>query len=423
MARTPALSAEEAEAACCEAYGGPRTHTNATRITSENRGPVRAWLTARGVASDYARAMTLSELRAAWCDTTNENLRWHQYASNRTTTTTTTTEPPTMNALDLRPGTRRPAPTIEHEPTPTPAPSAMAPDVASAATALAAALAAMQPKAAPVDADTVRAIVAQEIAKAHKPLTIEIRTDGAEPRRIEGIAHPMLPKLLAACQAVRGRGGMGVWIAGPTGSGKTHAAKQVAEAFTLAFLHNGALADPYALLGYQDAGGTYHGTAFRTAYEHGGIYCFDEVDASDNAALLALNGALANGACTFPDGAVKMHPDFICIATANTWGMGATAEFVGRSRIDAAFMSRFPIRLGWTYDENTERALAGNDAWTDRVQRARRRAQEAGLKVIIDPRTTYAGAALIASGMTPDDAAGITYLANLAPAQRQQIEG
>lgn len=419
MARTPAHTIEEAYAACVAAYG-PRDATMRAHsaITSDNRGPIRAWLTACGVPSDVARAASLTTLRDAYTDTTGAAIR-----ALRRTHDTTTQEPAPVNALDLRAPTRRPAPTIDHEPEAPARPSGMTPDLATAAQAMAAALAAMQPKAATVDAETVRAIVAEEMARAYAPLTIEIRTDGAEARKIEGIAHPMLPKLLAACQAVRGRGGMGVWIAGPTGSGKTHAAKQVAEALALAFHHNGALADPYALLGYQDAGGTYHGTAFRAAYEHGGIYGFDEVDASDNAALLALNGALANGACTFPDGAVKMHPDFICIATANTWGMGATAEFVGRSRIDAAFMSRFPIRLAWTYDENTERALAGNDAWTDRVQRARRKAQEAGLKVIIDPRTTYAGAALIASGMSADDAAEITYLANLAPAQRQQVGG
>jgi MoxR-like ATPase len=268
-------------------------------------------------------------------------------------------------------------------------------------------------------ADAVR----EAIAATARPITIAMQDRDGTTRAVSGIAHPMLATLIASAQAVRGKGGMGVWIAGPTGSGKTHAAKQVAEALALPFHHNCALADPYALLGYQDAGGTYHGAAFRRAYELGGVYCFDEVDASDNAALLALNGALANGSCTFPDGAVSMHPDFLCIATANTWGGGGTADFVGRSRVDAAFLSRFPIRLSWTYDENTERTIAGNDAWTARVQAARRRAAHAGLKVIIDPRTTYAGAALIASGMTPDDAAAITYLANLTDDQRNTVQG
>ena len=37
-------------------------------------------------------------------------------------------------------------------------------------------------------------------------------------------------------------------------------------------------------------------------------------------------------------------PDFIAGATANTWGTGATTEFTGRSKLDAATIDRW--RMG-----------------------------------------------------------------------------
>jgi cobaltochelatase CobS len=180
---------------------------------------------------------------------------------------------------------------------------------------------------------------------------------------------------------------------------------------------------PHEMLGFIDAGGTYHRTPFRDAYEHGGVYTFDEVDRSDPVALLAVNPHLANGVATFPDKQVQRHPDCIIIATANTWGTGADAQYSGATKLDAAFLSRFPMRIRWNIDEATELAIVVNDRWTRRVQAARKRAQAAGLKVMIDTRISQAGAALIGTGMSEDEAAQQTYLANVTPEQAAMIEG
>lgn len=255
-------------------------------------------------------------------------------------------------------------------------------------------------------------------------IKIEMTSNGVAVGESTGHHHPSYATL---CRALSCRSADGffpnVWIAGPAGSGKTHAARSFAKAAGLEFFYNGALRDAFELLGYMDASGVYHTTPFRQAYEHGGVYLFDEVDGSDNAALLALNGALANGIAAFPNGMIERHPDCRIIATGNTWGLGATSDYVGRGKIDAAFLDRFGVRLSWDYDVALEVAISGNADFARRVQSARERARAAGLKVLITPRASIAGAALIAAGFTHDEAAGMTYLANLSNDQKKIIEG
>jgi len=236
--------------------------------------------------------------------------------------------------------------------------------------------------------------------------------------------HPMLPTLIKMASARQANGRVaGIWLAGPTGSGKSYACEQVAEALGLDFHVQGAMTQPFELIGFVDAGGNYHDTPFRRAFECGGVILLDEIDGAANEAVLAINGATANGQYSFPDKVVKRHPDCIIIGAANTWGTGPTAEYVGRSKIDTAVMSRFPVKLDWGYDTALELRISGNEAFARRVQDARRRAEASKLKHLIDPRHSQAGAALIAAGFTSDEAAKFTYLASLKPEDVIKVEG
>lgn len=280
-----------------------------------------------------------------------------------------------------------------------------------------------------VDRAEIEAIVSETVARAleNAGAIVRIQLTRADNSTWQGSGnHPMFPRLLRALSARQANGTcINVWLAGPTGSGKTYAAEQAALALGVPFYFNGALGMSHEVLGFVDGSGHYHTTPFRQAFEHGGVYLFDECDASDNSALLPLNAALANGSCSFPDSAtpIKRHADFRCIAAANTFGQGATAEFIGRARLDAAFLSRFAVKLHWTYDDKLEQDICGNKAWAIRVQNARKAAAAAGLKIVIDPRHSFAGAALIANGATSDEAANDTYLSGLSADQRRLIEG
>jgi hypothetical protein len=149
------------------------------------------------------------------------------------------------------------------------------------------------------------------------------------------------------------------WLKGPAGSGKTTAARLAAEAANLAFFFTGAIDSKYELTGFVDAQGRIVNTQYRKAYTQGGVFLFDELDASQPNALLAFNASLANGYADFPgcDEPVKAHRDFVALVGANTIGTGATAEYSGRFKQDGALCDRFSMLL-WDYDLDLEREIA-----------------------------------------------------------------
>ena len=297
--------------------------------------------------------------------------------------------------------------------------------------------------AAPVTADPAGAALAAMIAphimgtltpaitrlveaKLEGAVTVRIevgRADGSV-GKVEGHSHPKLATLLRALSVKQANGfAVNVFLVGSTSSGKTHGAGQAAKALGRSFGAHGAMMMSHELMGFIDASGHYHRTPFRDAFENGGVVLLDEVDSWDASVTLSLNAALANGYASFPDGMIARHPDCIIIGGANTHGTGATAEYVGRNRLDSAFLSRFPVRIEWNPDPALEVAISGNPEFARRVQAARERARASGLKHLIDARQMQAGAALIAAGFTSDEAADMTYLAGLSKEQRRMIEG
>jgi hypothetical protein len=200
---------------------------------------------------------------------------------------------------------------------------------------------------------------------------IELKDTSGNVRTHDGLQHKAF-KTLARMAAARQSNGfpVNIWLAGPAASGKTHAGQDLAKLMGLPFYGMGGKDTAFDVLGFIDGAGKYHGTPFRQAFEHGGVCQLDELDTWGNEAALSLQSALANDFCQFPDGIVTRHPNFICIAGANTWGHGATADYVGRTKLDGAFLSRF-AKLSWDYDTDLESALSGNAAFAARVQKGR----------------------------------------------------
>jgi cobaltochelatase CobS len=264
---------------------------------------------------------------------------------------------------------------------------------------------------AKVDADEVRKIAgevaAQAIAEAVIPRKVETvirveRPDGSQ-HVVKG-EHTFFPLLLNLCAA---REHSYLW--GAPGGGKSTATAHVADALGLAYGYislNPQTPDS-KLLGYMDATGNYRRTVFRDCYEHGGVYCIDEMDNCSDSLLTTLNGALENGHGAFSDGVISRHPDFVCVATGNTAGRGSQAH-AGRRPFDGATTERF-VFVEWTYDEQLEESLtlqafAGARPWLAWVRKVREHAKQHHPRLVASPRASIKGARLMAAGTYTDAA-------------------
>ena len=358
------------------------THTDTTYSRTEPlrgleaRKAGRAWLKACGAASILVDALQMSELNAIWSDLSGSLL------------------------ADMIAG-RLPNSEAEEKNTVS-KPLKAGVNVDDAMTILS-----ILNKAggkAELDEEKVIALIAEYSQPA--PLRIEYKERHTGEHKLS-LAHRCFPQLLKAVSS-----GENVWLVGAAGTGKTTAAEQVAHALGLEFHFNGALDSEHKLLGFIDAQGRIVSRPFRKAWTEGGVYLFDEVDASLPQALLAFNAALANGIVDFPDGTVKKHKDFICIAGANTIGQGATIEYNGRYKPDAAFLDRFSM-FRWDVDEVLERTLALGRIedkllgarWVDLVQRVRSKiTSEGSVKHVVSPRASIGGCALLHAGFSWEEA-------------------
>lgn len=289
------------------------------------------------------------------------------------------------------------------------------------------------------EARVIELICEHSGAPAH--VTIDLRTP-AMPEGVPGerVMHYREPLLLAAINA-----NVPVMLVGPAGSGKTTAARNVADVLGLSFYFTGAIDSPYKLLGFIDAQGRTVRTPFREAFEHGGVFLFDEQDASLPGAVLAFNAATANGLCDFPDATVKAHENFRVIAACNTFGRGADRQYVGRLQQDAAALDRYAV-LTWDYDPALESALIGlprpegspvpasvsplhDDAirtlaarWLERVRTVRAKVEENKIRHVVSPRATILGTRLLAAGWPWADAEEAVIFKGLDSDARAKIQ-
>jgi cobaltochelatase CobS len=210
------------------------------------------------------------------------------------------------------------------------------------------------------------ATLGQKVAtKAEKKIVAKILEEFANIKRVEyvingdkktpkdGLRHSMFDEILKYMSC-----NISAILVGPAGSGKTHIAVQCAELlervhYSISVNEQTSKTD---FLGYMDANGQMVKTNFRRAYEEGGVFIVDEIDCANPNILTIINSALSNGFCPFPDGMVARHSDFLCICTANTFGEGESAKYIGRNILDAATRDRFAT-IVVDYDPMIERAL------------------------------------------------------------------
>jgi MoxR-like ATPase len=250
-----------------------------------------------------------------------------------------------------------------------------------------------------IDMIAIREMINQALSAHIK--TIEIKGLEGIPDKNMGVQHFLFERVLNMVNA-----NIPLILVGPAGSGKTYMVHTIADAMGIRFIPQSVTAQTSlsALMGYMSASGAYVSSPFRDAYEMGGLFLLDEIDAGNANVLSALNAATSNGVCLFPDNVlVEKHESFRIVGGANTYGRGANRQYAGRNPIDGATLDRFTI-IDMPYDEALENALCTNREWAREVQAIRAAVDSMpDVKHIVSPRATFAGEKLLSLGEKKKD--------------------
>jgi cobaltochelatase CobS len=258
--------------------------------------------------------------------------------------------------------------------------------------------------------------------KHHVPAPVEVKIKDAETGEVRelGKTHRNVPQLIRYLKLNRN-----VMLVGPAGSFKTSSAEKAAEALGLEFYMTsvGMQTSKADLLGYQDAHGNTVRTHLRNAYENGGLFLLDEVDAGNANVLTVINALLANNVAAFPDKMVRRHKDFRFVAAGNTFGRGADRQYVGRNQLDAATLDRFVV-LYWDYDEDFEMTVAGTDQseWVRYVQKVRKAVEKAKVRYIVSPRASIDGATLLRDGVPRKEVEEVRLWGGMTEDDRRKVQ-
>lgn len=169
--------------------------------------------------------------------------------------------------------------------------------------------------------------------------------------------------------------GDGLFLTGPTGSGKSSLILQIA----------GRLNWPvrritgHARLEFSDLAGRpviqtdgsmgFEYGPLAHSMKEGSLFLIDEMDMLDPGVAAGLNGIVQGEPLTIPENGgevIKSHPDFRIVATGNTTGNGDEGIYHGTSRQNEAFMDRFWIvHVDYPGEEDEEKILQSAISLTD----------------------------------------------------------
>lgn len=263
-----------------------------------------------------------------------------------------------------------------------------------------------------VDAEQVNEIIDSRLRSLDKlsiPFRVEVVKPDGTVKPVTGTSHKILPTLIK----IVGNARKHVFMVGMAGTGKSTLGEQVAEALDLEFssMSVGPTTSGTEIKGYMNSAGTYVTTEFRKRFETGGVMLLDEIDSGNPGIFTMINAALANGHMAFPDGMVRKHPDFRCLAAGNTYGRGPDRMYVGRQQMDAATLDRFML-VNVDVDETLETAMCYGtgldtvkvDAVLRYTRGIRRNVMSQKLAVLVTPRASEGLCAMLAIGLPVDEA-------------------
>ena len=229
---------------------------------------------------------------------------------------------------------------------------------------------------------------------------LEIRRDDKVVTTIEGEHyHPCFDRIVTLCKRRRN-----IMLVGPTGSGKSHVAHQVACSLFPESVVDG-WCQSFGAINYVDGmppshltgrmilneegGMVYVPSQFVKVFKEGGIFLGDEQDNADPNTLLVINTALANGYIVIAETGetIRKHEDFVYIGSMNTYGRGADRLYVGRNQLDEATLDRFRSGMvEFGYDTALERSLCPDEGLLNRLWDIREKVVNHRLERVVSTR-------------------------------------
>lgn len=213
--------------------------------------------------------------------------------------------------------------------------------------------------------ERVKQLILEEVAKTSRVTVVleDRRLEVPTTTELTGPVHQSMPELIGILSSQ-------CWpaLVGPTGSGKTLGVLQCAKLLGIQLVcikQMTRIIAPHDLIGYMDANGHYrkgawtdailgyqfeaNGTVVPNKLEHTpALIVVDEMD-NANENIIMLVKALQTGRIAMPYGMQDCNSKLQVVATMNTWGTGATREYVGRCAQDAALLNEFQF-IEWNYD-------------------------------------------------------------------------
>lgn len=184
-----------------------------------------------------------------------------------------------------------------------------------------------------------------------------------------------------------------IWLCGPAGSGKSVMTRNLAKSLGLPYLciSCGIGTSSTEFIGYKYP--TREGTKFAEYYAKPSIILLDEFTALDPAVAQICNAALANDEIETTTGTVHRHPNCIIVATSNTYGGGASRQYVANNQLDASTIDRFiggiiEVNYSEEYESQYDKEVV------DYVHDLRHLIKEYDLRRIASTRMIQAGCAL-----------------------------
>lgn len=279
-----------------------------------------------------------------------------------------------------------------------------------------------------VDARIQEVVQALPTGGGRPPVTVQVLPPLTPREEITGARHSVHAQVLSMIGA-----GLPVFLVGPAGSGKSTLARQVAEDLNLPF-HDVSCSETMSeskLIGRiapNAAGGCeFQSTPFLDAYENGGLFLLDEVDASNPNVLVVLHSAIANGHLSLPhrvgNPVAKKHDKFRLILSGNTFGLGADAQYVGRNQLDAATLDRVALSTVYMdYDTDLEHALCPSKPVREWASKVRAQINEHKVRRILSTRTlVHANTMQTVAGWTLEQVKE-RYFATWTPAEKAKVQ-